>query len=83
MVGEKSQLDGPRAWVDWRAFTGCQSDYCFFLPDNQNLRVFFSVAEELNGTGRAPRWLVEDLGEIAQMRLVPPSKVGCQTNWQE
>ena len=76
LVGENLQLDGPRAWVDLRRSQAASLITEFFSPDNQNPESFFlSVAEELKATGRAPRWLVEDLGEIAQMRPVPPSKV--------
>jgi hypothetical protein len=76
LVGENLQLDGPRAWVDLKRMQAASLITEFSSPDNQNPESFFlSAAAELKAAGKAPRWLVEDLGEIAQMRPVPPSKV--------
>ena len=76
LIGENLQLDGPRAWVDLKRAQAAGLVTEFFSPNNQNPESFFlSVAEELKATGKAPRWLLEDLGEIAQMRPLPPSKV--------
>ena len=76
LVSESLLLDGPRAWVDLKRTQAARLITEFFSPDNQNPESFFlSVAEELKVSGNAPRWLLEDLGEIAQMRPLPPPKV--------
>lgn len=76
LVSESLQLDGPRAWVDSKRTQAASLITEFFSPDNQNPESFFlSVAEELKASGNAPRWLLEDLGEVAQMRPLPPPKV--------
>lgn len=75
LIGENLQLDGPSAWVELKRSQAAGLITEFFSPDNQNPESFFlSVAEELVAAGRAPRWLVKDLDEIAQMRPLPPSK---------
>lgn len=76
LIGENLQLDGPRVWVDLKRAQAAGLITEFFSPDNQNPESFFlSVAERLKAAGNAPRWLLEDLGEISQMRPLPPSKV--------
>lgn len=76
LIGENLQLDGPRVWVDLKRSQAAGLITEFFSPDNQNPESFFlSVAEGLKAAGNAPKWLLEDLGEIAQMRPLPPPKV--------
>lgn len=76
LIGENLQLDGPRAWVELKRSQAAGLITEFFSPDNQNPESFFlSVAEGLKAAGNAPKWLLEDLGEIAQMRPLPPPKV--------
>ena len=76
LIGENMLLDGPSSWVEQKRNQAASLVTEFLSANNENPESFFlSVAKELNSAGRAPRWLVEDLGEIEQMRPLPSPKV--------
>lgn len=76
LVGENMQIDGPRAWVAKKRQQAVGLVTEFYSANNENPESFFlSVAAELKAAGKAPKWLIEDLQEIAQMRPVPLPKV--------
>lgn len=76
MVGENMPLDGPRVWVERKRAQATALVTEFHAANQENPESFFlSVAQELRDAGKAPPWLIEDLGEIARMRPPPQPKV--------
>ncbi len=76
LFGENILINGPRDWVEKKRRQAADLVTEFTSEKHENPESFFlSVAEELRAVGVAPRWLAEDLGEIAQMRPLPMPKV--------